>query len=225
MENKIVIITGANKGVGFEISKLLIDNGYDVVSLSRTKPNLNCEHFFCDLSDHNNLKDTIEKVILKYSRIDFFINNAASFLEKELLDISSDELDKILKINLSSPIFLVKSLVPLMINNGFGKIINISSTAALSGKLNQSAYCATKHGLLGFFRSVSMELKDYNIHVHNICPGGINTDFTKGFDVFEELKNQKLIDKKEIATMVHFLMSQSSDIEIGEIQINRYKKK
>lgn len=224
MQNKIAIVTGANRGVGYEISKVLIENGISVISLSRTRPNLQCEHFYCELSDRESVTKSIDLVLSNYSRIDFFINNAAIFMEKNFIDMSIDDWETINNINLNSPFILVKSFIPLMINNKYGKIINISSTAALSGKENQSAYCSTKHGLLGLFRSLSLELRDKNIHFHNICPGGINTDFTRGSNVFEKLKNKELIDKKQIADWVYFLLFQSNNIEIGEIEINRYKK-
>lgn len=224
MQNKIAIITGANRGVGLEISRLLINSGTEVISLSRTKPDLCCEHFYCDLSDRSSVISSLDSISKKYSRIDYFINNAAVFLEKKIIEMSIYDWEMINDVNLTSPFIIVKSLIPLMLNNNYGKIINISSTAALSGKENQSAYCATKHGLLGLFRSLSLELKTENIHFYNICPGGINTDFTKGTDIFEQLKKQNLIDKKQIAEWVYFLLNQSLNIEIGEIQINRYKK-
>jgi short-subunit dehydrogenase len=106
----------------------------------------------------------------------------------------------------------------------FSKIINISSTAGLEGKSKQSAYCATKHGLLGFFRSLSIELKKDNIYIHNLCTGGLDTEFTKGFDIFDSLSDQKLLDVKKISDIIMFLLSQPENIDISEIIINRYKK-
>lgn len=224
MQSNTAVITGANRGLGFEIAKLLFNEGIRIISLSRKKPDIDCDHYFCDLSDELSVKQAIHSITTKYEKIDIFINNAAVFLEKEFIDISEQEWSYVNKVNLHSPILLTKSLIQLMMNNEFGKIINISSTAALAGKAKQSAYCLTKHALLGMFRSLNQELKEHNIHIYNVCPGGINTDFTKGTEVFEELRGQNLIDKKQIADVVYFLIKQSDNIEISEIVINRYKK-
>lgn len=223
LKDKHIVITGASRGLGFEIAQKLLfqEKVRKVGFLSRSKPNLPGDFVSCDFANLDNLSFCVDSLITKIEKINILINNAAAFLEKPLLEMNINELVHIQRVNLIAPIYLTKLIIPQMIKNGGGKILNILSTSALNGKKDQSAYCASKHGLLGAFRSIALEVKDYNIQIYNLCPGGLNTEFTKNFSIFDELKNQKLLDIKDISEMVIFLLKQSSNLNIPELVISR----
>ena len=109
-----------------------------------------------------------------------------------------------------------------MISQGAGRILNIASTASVQGYLHQAAYCASKHGLLGFSRSLAIELKPHNIHVHVLCPGGVDTDLIKGTYLGERLKGQTMIRPEDIAEMVLFLLRQPDNIDVAEVVVRRF---
>ena len=103
-----------------------------------------------------------------------------------------------------------------------GKIINIASTSSVQGYLQQSAYCASKHGLLGFAHCLAIEAKPHNIHVYNLCPGGVDTDLIKGTYLGERLKGQQMIAPADIAEMVVFLLQQPDHIDLPELIVRRF---
>ena len=109
-----------------------------------------------------------------------------------------------------------------MIKAGQGRIINIASTASVQGYLHQSAYCASKHALLGFARSLAIELKPQNIHVQTVCPGGVDTDLIKGTYLAERLAGEPMIAPADIAETVVFLLKQPPRLDLPEVIIRRF---
>ena len=99
----------------------------------------------------------------------------------------------------------------------------MASTASLQGYLHQSAYVASKHAMLGLARSLAMELKPHGIHVHNLCPGGVDTDLIKGTQVGERMKGQPMISPEDMAAMVLFLLKQPENVDLPEIVVRRFR--
>jgi NAD(P)-dependent dehydrogenase (short-subunit alcohol dehydrogenase family) len=225
MDKMVCVITGGSRGLGSDLSKKILDKGYDIIVISRSEPNFECQFFKCDLSKLSEVNEVISKIKERYNRIDLLINNAAAFLERGLQETTIEEWDYIINLNLTSPFLLTQGLLPLLIDNKKSKIINISSTAGLEGKINQSAYCASKHGMMGLFRSLKFELTPFNVKVHNICTGGLDTDFTKGSEIYEDLKSQNLLSVNDISNFIVFLIDQPDNVDISEFTINRFKKK
>ena len=157
--------------------------------------------------------------------MDFLINNAGTFLEKAVPDIQLADWERVLRVNLTAPFLLTREVLPHMIARRQGRIVNIASTASTQGYLHQSAYCASKHGLLGFGRSLAMEAKPHNVHVHTLCPGGVDTDLIKGTYLGERLKGQPMINPEDIAEMVLFLLRQPDNIDLAEVVVRRFDPK
>ena len=105
---------------------------------------------------------------------------------------------------------------------GGGRIINIASTASTQGYLHQSAYCASKHALLGFARSLAMEAKEDNIHVHTLCPGGVDTRLIEGTYLAKRMQGQPTIRPEDIAKMVVFVLEQAENIDLPEVIVRRF---
>jgi 3-oxoacyl-[acyl-carrier protein] reductase len=103
-----------------------------------------------------------------------------------------------------------------------GRIIAIASAASTQGYIHQAAYCASKHGLLGFTRCLSIEARPHNVHVHTICPGGVRTDLLKDTYMGKRVSQGSLIEPENIAELVLFLIRQPENIDIPEINLKRY---
>ena len=137
-------------------------------------------------------------------------------------EIQLADWERVLRVNLTAPFLLTREVLPHMIARRQGRIVNIASTSSTQGYLHQSAYCASKHGLLGFGRSLAMEAKPHNVHVHTLCPGGVDTDLIKGTYLGERLKGQPMINPEDIAEMVLFLLRQPDNIDLAEVVVRRF---
>jgi 3-oxoacyl-[acyl-carrier protein] reductase len=225
LSGKSAIITGASRGIGLAIARALAREGVRLGLLSRSKPNIGGEFVACDLTDLDGITLAVHKLVERLGTVDFLINNAGTFLEQSVPDMQLADWERVQRVNLTAPYLVTREVLPDMIARRSGRIINISSTSGLQGYLHQSAYCASKHGLLGFSRSLAMEVKPHNIHVHALCPGGVDTDLIKGTYLGERLKGQPMIDPGDIAEMVLFLLRQPDNIDLAEVVVRRFDPK
>ncbi|HEU5396545.1 MAG TPA: SDR family oxidoreductase [Verrucomicrobiae bacterium] len=223
LRNKTAIVTGASRGIGLAIARALAREGVRLALISRTRPPANVRGKFiaCDLADVEQVPDAISEALKHLGRLDYLINNAGVFLEKPATEISLADWDRVLRVNLTAPFLFCRETLPHLVKSK-GRIINIGSSAAAQGYLHQSAYCASKHGFLGFARSLAMELKPRGVHVYNLCPGGVDTDLIKGTHLGERLKGQPMIRPEDMAEMVVFLLRQPANVDLPEIFVRRF---
>ncbi len=200
MKNKTILITGASKGIGASFSNFLANNGYRIIGIARDKgqlmktfnslPNQNLNHDILpiDITNFNLVK---EKLI----NMDVYclINNAGIAQSNLLQDVSTEEFNQIININLVSALNISNILIPKMILNKKGRIINISSILGLSPLKFVGAYSMSKAALIQMTKSQSIELAKYNILVNALCPGYIITDINRSF--LESDKSFKLKSK------------------------------
>lgn len=232
---KTAVITGASRGIGRAIAEALGKNRMRLVLLARSKDKLkevaNLVNDLggegivveCDFSCQKSLNSAISRIKKRCKVIDLFVSNAGAFLEKPITDISLDEWERIMQINLTAPFLLLKAMLSIMKNQDHGgRIITIASSSSLKGYVNQSVYSSSKHGLLGLTRCLAIEAKPHNIHVSTICPGGVRTDFIKGSYCEERVSKGPMIEPEDVAKLVLFLFQQKENIEIPEIVMNRF---
>ena len=210
MSNKVVLVTGASRGIGRSIAYTLAKEGYIVIanfnksiemakSLKEIadKENLNIDIFKADVSKRNEVKEMIDYILKKYHKIDVLINNAGIDQEKLFQDITDDDWNNIINVNLYSVFCTTQEVVPSMIQNKSGCIINISSIYAITGGSCAVAYSATKAGIDGITKSLAKELGLSNIRVNSIAPGYIDTDMNKKFseDIVTNIKDEIPLNK------------------------------
>ena len=187
--SKVVVVTGASRGIGRNIAYNLAVNGYRVIAnynnseqeALKLKEQLEEKGIEIDLFKANIAKSTevvklIEFAIEKYNRIDVLINNAGIAQEKLFTDITDEDFDKMMKINLYSAFYTTQEAVKHMLREHEGCIINISSIYALTGGSCEVHYSMTKAALDGMTKSLARELGPSNIRVNSIAPGAIDTD-------------------------------------------------
>ncbi len=204
---KVIWITGASSGIGEELSKQFARHKATLILSSRRKEELervkteclpyssNIEVLPIDLSDLNSLKGIAENAISLFGRIDMLINSGGISQRSTAMETEADVEQRIMDINFNSSVILSKAVIPQMEKNGYGKIILLSSITGKIGVPNRSAYCASKHALIGYFDAMRAEntIKGSPVQIHIIMPGFIHTNISynalKG-----DGKNQAIVD-------------------------------
>ena len=157
-----------------------------------------------DVRNHVDVDKLVQSALNEFGRIDILVNNAGVAIIKSLVETTDHEYDTIMDTNLSGVFFCCKSVLPHMIKQKSGYIINISSGAGKTGFANLSVYCASKFGVIGMTESLAEEVSDYGIKVFSVCPGAVATQMQKEFmsnEEFEKRKNQ-MIQPEEVAQKV-----------------------
>ena len=183
LENKITIITGSSRGIGFSLAKGFIKAGAIVHGISRQKSDLliskNYFQHTLDLQNKKSISSLIKKIGDEFGKIDVLINCAGVSIQDDNSNLIDNSINKILDINLLSPYYLSKAVIEYMKKEKNGSIINISSIGAHLGFPRNPAYISSKAGLSGLTRSMAYDYAKFGIRVNNIVPGYFKTDMTK----------------------------------------------
>jgi short-subunit dehydrogenase len=186
-KNKKVLITGCSSGFGLLTAVNAAKAGFDVIATMR---NMDKSHYLNEALDQVGAEAVIEhldvtdnqditEIVEKYSPIDILINNAGILIMGSCIDITEAEMRQIFETNYFGPVSLTRAVIPQMIENNAGLIINVASLAGLVGHIFNATYSATKHALIGFSRSIRLELKPYNIKVVSVEPGYHKTEIIR----------------------------------------------
>ena len=183
LKGKVAIVTGGTKGIGLAIADKLKSLGANVVVCARNPGKR--ERHICvpvDVSNSNDVKNLVDYTIKKFKKIDILVNNAGIYPSVEFKDMTEQQWDEVIKINLKGVFNCTKAVLPYMTQRKYGKIINIASIAGYSeGFEGLVHYCTTKAGIVGFTRALAVELSPLNINVNAIAPGLIVTPGVQAF--------------------------------------------
>ena len=237
MERKVALITGGSRGIGKAIAKKFAKEGYDIVinyvsesaELGKVKEemieNRNVDILFvkADVTNYNGCEEMIKEVINKFGRIDVLVNNAGITKDGLLMRMKEEDFDKVIEVNLKGTFNVTKNVIPYMMKQRSGKIVNISSVVAIGGNAGQANYAASKAGIIGFTKSVAKELASRNILANCVAPGFIKTDMTDVLSdaVKENINKQiplnKMGEADEVANAVYFLASEENTYITGQV--------
>ena len=221
--DKLVVVTGASRGLGLEICRQVLAAGYQVVAVARScSPELESllsdtvifEPF--DLANTEDIHEFSRRIQTQYGRPWALINNAGIGQNSILATLHESELEQLLKVNLQAPILLSKYLLRGMLLNQGGRLINITSIVANTGFNGLSVYGASKAGLEGFTKSLAREVGKLGVTVNNIAPGYMQTEMTDALqgEALEKISRRqalkRLVTPAEVAASVVFLLSDQS---------------
>ncbi|MBI3024299.1 MAG: SDR family oxidoreductase [Candidatus Tectomicrobia bacterium] len=187
LQNKIAFITGGGRGIGREIALAFAREGADVAVAARTTAEVEAVAkevqglgrrglaVRLDLANRANIRQAVKTVLERFGRIDILVNNAGVLSKGPVLSLAEETWDTTLAINLTGMFLVTQSVLGQMLERKWGRIINVNSSSGKIGLPYRSAYAASKHGALGFVRSLANEVADKGITVNAICPGLVET--------------------------------------------------
>ncbi|MGD9897902.1 MAG: SDR family oxidoreductase [Calditrichaceae bacterium] len=223
---KTAIVTGGGSGIGKAISKALIHEGVNVILASRrfdllrsAADDLNktgkakAIAVRCDLRVKGDIVNLVKMCIENFASIDILVNNSGLGVQKKIVDLSDDEWDLVMDTNLKGAFMLTREVLPTMIRQQSGFIMNIASQAAKHGYPDAGVYCASKFGLAGFAEALQQEVREYGIRVHSLNPGLVQVPPPGE----EGARKQGFLQVDDIARIAVFLLKQSPEIKFEDI--------
>jgi len=232
LEGKKAIVTGGGRGIGRAIALAMAEEGCDVAVVSRTRGEIERVageiNMFgslglaiqADISEPPDVEYMVHKTLNTFGRIDILVNNAGIAIFKPFLDLTLDDWDKTMAVNLRGSFLCAREVAKYMVEQESGTIVNVCSSASKKAYPNQLAYVASKHGMMGLSKTMSIDLQPYGIKVHAICPGGVNTRLTA--DARPEVDRSDWMHPEDIAHVVLMLLTMHDRAAIDEIYIRRY---
>jgi len=225
---KTALVTGGARGIGKSIVTILIDAGCTVMYTgTQKKPDLpieNASYKQLDLSDKKSIDQFIKNVLNNTKKIDILINNAGINIIEPIDELKEENWQKVLDVNLTGPMILIKEISKKMKkNNNGGKILNISSIFGCISKAKRNSYSASKTGLIGLTRASALDLAPYDILVNALCPGFTLTELTRSIlpkneikDLASQIPLGRFADVSEIAKNAVFLCSDLNSYMTGQ---------
>ncbi len=233
LNSRVAIITGGAQGFGFSITKRFLDSGAKVIiwdidkkaidEASKEISSEKCSYQLVDVTNFDDIKKNIEN-ITKEKKVDIFVNNAGiAGKNAKVWDYPKDEWLKVINLDLNAVFYCCKAIVPHMIKNNYGRIINIASIAGKEGNPNASAYSAAKAGVIGFTKSLGKELADKNIAVNCVTPAAAKTRI---FDqitqehidyMLSKIPRNRFVKVEELASLVTWLASEENSFSTSAV--------
>jgi len=232
LKNKIAIVTGGAQGFGLDIAKKFINSGAEVRiwdndenelnKVIKKENNENLKYDVVDVTDFVSVNKTVKN--LKNSKIDILINNAGiTGPTAELWNYSVDDWNKVINVNLNGTYICCKLIVPLMIKNNYGRIVNIASVSGKDGNANASAYSSAKAGVLGLTKSLGKELAQYNIAVNAVTPAGAKTRILNQMTkehvqrMLSKVPRGRFLELDELSSLVCWLSSEDNSFSTAAV--------
>lgn len=225
---KVTIITGSARGIGFEIGKSFAENGAKVVLSDLNQQtveeaaqklkhkNLDVIGLKADVTKEEDIINLIEQTRKNYGRVDIFINNAGLQHVAPIEEFPTEKFELMIKIMLTAPFISIKHVLPIMKEQGFGRIINIASINGLIGFANKAAYNSAKHGVIGLTKVAALECAPYGVTVNALCPGYADTPMVRG--QLEDLARTRQVPLESVLEEVIYpLVPQKRFINVREI--------
>ncbi|HGM1575275.1 TPA: SDR family oxidoreductase [Clostridioides difficile] len=236
MKKKTVLITGGARGIGKAMSKAFAKESYNVlVNFNKSEneakelytilneKNFSVKLFKANISNREDVEDMVDYCIKEFGGLDVLVNNAGVSQDKLFTDITDEDWDNMMNINLKGSFYCSQVALKYMISEKKGNIINISSIWGISGASCEVHYSITKAGIIGMTKALAKEVGPSNIRVNSIAPGVINTDMLSGYNeedidaLVEETPLMRLGTPEDIANCAIFLASDKSNFITGQV--------
>jgi len=229
LKDKIAIITGAAKGIGFATAKRFAEEGAKVmiadISLEAVNAAaaqiLNAEAFVVNVTDRASIQAAVDRILERHGRIDILINNAGITQDARLIKMTEAQFDAVIDVNLKGVFNCTQLVVPHMLEKGKGAVVNASSVVGIYGNFGQTNYSATKFGVIGFTKTWARELGAKGIRVNAVCPGFISTEMVRAMpeNVLQDIEKRSWLGRlgtpEEMANVYLFLASDEASYVNG----------
>ena len=233
LENRVALVTGAGRGIGQAVAIFLAKAGADIIFTNRNKiysdqtqaaieaTGRRCLAFQVNVSDLKAVEEMLRIAQESFPKIDILVNNAGITRDILFLRMKRSDWDEVLDVNLTGMFNVTKTIIRGMIRQRYGRIVNITSVVGFTGSPGQVNYSAAKSGILGFSKSLALELGNRNIACNTVAPGFIETDMTGELDekqsqaILERIPLGRMGSVDDIARAVHFLVSDQADYITG----------
>ncbi|MCL4509693.1 MAG: SDR family NAD(P)-dependent oxidoreductase [Bacteroidetes bacterium] len=229
LKDKVAIITGASKGIGKSISEYYAQEGAKLVLSARSggMPNELKEKLkskgteavtvVADMTKESDIINLVTTASQSFGRIDILVNNAGFGLFKPVVETQTEDFDLLFSVNMRGVFIATREVLPYMIKQNDGVIINIVSLAGKNAVENGALYAATKWAMLGFGKSLMLEVRKYNIRVISICPGSVDTDFSPGSS--SRPNRDKILKPDDVAEAAVLAASLPARAMMSEIEL------
>lgn len=234
--SRVVLITGGGRGLGAALCRVFAEEGDHVIISNRSLEPAQklagviqneggfAEALAMDVTRREDVARGVAQVLHNHGRIDVLVNNAGLGIYAPLAEITDDDFDTVLNTNLRGTYLMTQAVAPAMINQGGGHIVQIASVAGIKGFAGFAPYSASKFAVIGFMESVAHELRPHKVTVSIICPGGIQTEFSKTSNVPpgvfpDALPDEKLMSAKEVAEVALFTTRAGKSLVINRLEM------
>lgn len=235
-DRKVALVTGGSRGIGKEIAKELAGKGYNLVinyvssatnleQLEEEFTNLGAKVILikANVANFEECEKMTKIAVEKLGKIDVIVNNAGITNDGLVMRMKEEDFSKVIDINLKGTFNVTRQVVPYMVKQKHGNIINISSVVGEVGNAGQANYAASKAGVIGFTKSLAKELASRNIRANAVAPGFIETDMTEVLNekvketIYEQIPMKRMGTAKEVAKLVSFLAGEESSYITGQV--------
>ena len=220
---KVIVVTGGSDGLGKEIAKVLVGKNQVIIlahneeKLKNVSSEIGSDYVLADVSKYEEVEKAITHVIEKHGRLDALVNCAGIWAQGQITENSPQEIEELLNVNTKGTIFLCKAVIPQMIKQGSGEIINIISQDGLTVKKDRSLYHSSKWAITGFTKCLREDLSDKNIKVTGIYPGLMKTSLFEKKGVERDLSHA--LELTDVASLVEFVINLKKDTLLPDIGI------
>ncbi|RFB17871.1 3-hydroxybutyrate dehydrogenase [Bacillus sp. HNG] len=228
VKNQVILITGAARGIGFEIGKVFAENGARVVltdmdeaevknsALQLQQSGYEASGLKCNVTNETEIMKMINDTVSTYGRIDCLINNAGLQHVSPIEDFPTEKFELLLSVMLTAPFVAIKHVFPIMKQQKFGRIINMASINGLIGFAGKAAYNSAKHGVIGLTKVAALEGAEHGITVNAVCPGYVDTPLVRN-QLVDLAKTRNVDLEKVLEEVIYPLVPQKRLLAVDEI--------
>ena len=236
LEGQVALVTGSSRGIGAVIARRLAQAGAkialnynaSIAAATKVMDSINADGgdammIAGDVADEFQVEQTIKAVITQFGRVDILINNAGIHRDRLLLRMTPADFDEVLQVNLRGAFLCTKYVMPHLIRQHYGRVVNMSSVVGLTGNPGQANYAAAKAGLIGFTKAVAREVASRNVTVNAVAPGYIATGMVEDLtddqrsQILERIPMGRFGTSEDVAEAILFLSSKGAGYLTGQV--------